>query len=188
MAKTDNKPHALGYWTEKSVFVKACEASHHAGHHGHQAFTPWPVHGLEKKMGLRRSWIGRVVLFMLLFGALCGFLMQLYMLKYDYPINIGGKPYNSWPAFVVITFESGILCGALTNLVVCLFIACRLFPRHDTVLPNDLLTDDTFCLAIPASDEAQFAALETWLVEHGAESTGRFVPQHAEPAGDPAHA
>lgn len=169
----------LGYWTDKEAFVKACEASHHAGHHGHQAFTPWPIHGLEAKMGLGRSWIGRVVLFMLLFGAFCGFMMQWWMMKQDYPINIAGKPYNSWPAFVVITFESGILLGALTNLVVCLLVACRLFPQPNTVLPSDLLTDDTFCLAIPAADQAQLDALEAWLKEHGAESTGRYQPTQA---------
>lgn len=178
MAKHD-KPHALGFWTDKDAFVKACEASHHAGHHGHQAFTPWPIHGLEAKMGLRRSWIGRIVLFMLLFGAFCGFMMQWWMMKQDYPINIAGKPYNSWPAFVVITFESGILCGALTNLVVCLLIACRLFPDAKTKLPSDLLTDDTFCLAIPASAPDQLDILEGWLKDHGAESTQRYLPAPA---------
>jgi len=179
---------ALGYWTDKHAFVKACEASHHAGHHGHQAFTPWPIHGLEKKMGLRRSWIGRPVLFMLLFGAFLGFMMQYWMMKIDYPQIIGGKSYNSWAAYVVITFESGILLGALTNLVVCLFIACRLCPRPDTQLPSDLLTDDTFCLAIPAADGNQLDVLSTWLREHGADSTATFVPPPIAIVAEPAHA
>lgn len=182
------KSYALGYWTDKAAFVEACEASHHAGHHGHQAFTPWPIHGLEKKMGLRRSWIGRPVLFMLLFGAFAGFMMQYWMMKVDYPIIIGGKPYNSWPAYVVITFESGILLGALTNLIVCLIFACRLFPRPDTKLPNDLLTDDTFCLAIPAADTTQLDVLTGWLNEHGAESTQHHVPPVSASTGEPAHA
>ena len=171
------KSYALGYWTEPAVFGDACEASYHAGHTGHHAFTPWAVHGLEKRMGIRRSWIGRPVLFLLLFGAFAGFMMQWWMMKQDWPLSIGGKPYNSWPAFVVISFESGILCGAIGNLLLCLLVACKIIPTTKTVLPDPKLTDDTFCLAIPATDPAELARHEEWLRHHGAERIERHVPQ-----------
>jgi hypothetical protein len=183
-----SKPFALGYWSDPKPFGDACEASFHAGHAGHRAFTPWAVHGLEKRMGIRRSWVGRPVLFMLLFGAFCGFMMQLWMMKYDWPLSIGGKPYNSWPAFVVITFESGILCGALTNLLVCLLVACKIIPTTRIVTPDPKLTDDTFCLAIPVSSTAELAEREEWLKQHGAERVDRYVPAEPAVAGEPAHA
>ena len=139
-------------------------------------------------MGLRRSWIGRPVLFLLLFGAFAGFMMQWWMMKQDWPQSIGGKPYNSWPAFVVITFESGILLGALGNLLICLLLACKILPTTKTVLPDPKLTDDTFCLAIPVANEAALAEREAWLTQHGAERTERIVPAAAIVTGGPAHA
>ncbi|MBA3684334.1 MAG: DUF3341 domain-containing protein [Planctomycetes bacterium] len=169
-------PYVLGYFTEPSVFKKACAASHEAGHHAHEAFTPYPIHGLERLMGIKRSWIGRPVLFMLLFGAFCGFCMQVWMMKYDWPINIAGKPYNSWPAYVVITFESGILLGALSNLAIVLLIACRLLPSTTTQLPTDSLTDDTFCLAVPVTEHGSIQALDEWMKQQGADTVSHYVP------------
>lgn len=179
---------ALGYWTDPKAFADAAEASYHAGHIGHRAFMPWPLHGIEKRMGLRRSWIGRPVLFLLLFGAFAGFMMQWWMMKQDWPLSIGGKPYNSWPAFVVITFESGILLGALGNLLICLLLACKILPTTKTVLPDPKLTDDTFCLAIPVTTPAALAEREAWLTQHGAERVERVVPAAASVNGGPAHA
>jgi hypothetical protein len=182
-----SRSRALGYWTAPRVFGDACEASYHAGHLEHRAFTPWAVHGLERRMGIRRSWIGRPVLFLLLFGAFCGFMMQLWMMKMDWPLSIGGKPYNSWPAYVVITFESGILLGAIGNLLICLLLACRILPTTRTVLPDPRLTDDTFCLAIPAADPAELARHEEWLRQNGAERVDRrFQGENAQ--GEPVHA
>lgn len=169
-------PYVLGYFTDVEAFKQACAASHAAGHKGHEAFTPWPIHGLERLMGIRRSWIGRPVLFMLLFGAFCGFLMQVWMMKEDWPLILAGKPYNSWPAFVVITFESGILMGALTNMAIVLLVACKLLPSAKTVLPSDALTDDTFCLAVPVTEHGSIADLDRWMQEQKAERVEHYLP------------
>ena len=123
-----------------------------AGYKNLDGVMPYPVHGFDADLGLKRSWIGRPVLFMLLSGAFLGFIMQQWMMETDWPIIFAGKPYNSWPAFVVITFEMGILCGALTNFAMCLFVACKMRPRPVTRMLRDDLTDDTFALAIPLQD------------------------------------
>ncbi len=172
-------PFVLGYFKDPDVFREACAASTAAGHHGHEAFTPYPLHGVERLLGLSRSWVGRPVLFMLLFGAFGGFMMQLWMMKYDWPVIIGGKPYNSWPAFVVITFESGILCGALTNMAIVLLVACRLLPSRKTRLPDNALTDDTFCLAVPVTEHGSIDNLHTWMKGRGAERVERHLPDGA---------
>jgi len=173
-------PYVCGFFTDPTVFKRACAASYAAGHRGHQAFTPYPLHGIERLMGIRRSWIGRPVLFMLLFGAFCGFLMQVWMLKYDWPLVIAGKPFNSWPTYVVITFESGILMGALSNLAIVLLVACRILPSTKTTLPLDRLTDDTFCLAVPVTEGRSIAELDGWMTAQGAESTRHYLPPTSE--------
>jgi hypothetical protein len=175
MAKP-SMPFVLGYFSDPKSFKNACAESYRSGHKGHEAFTPYPLHGLDKLMGIRRSWIGRPVLFMLLFGAFCGFMMQLWMLKYDWPVIIAGKPFNSWPAFVVITFESGILCGALSNMAIVLLIACKLLPSVRTRLPIDRLTDDQFCLAVPVTEHGSMDRLQNWMRQQGAENVTLHLP------------
>jgi len=186
MAKRE-RSWVLGYFRDPAAFQAACSASHAAGHHDQQAYTPYPIHGLEKRLGLRRSWIGRPVLFMLLFGAFLGFMMQLWMMKYDWPLIIAGKPFNSWPAFVVITFESGILLGALSNLLICLLIACRLLPATETRLPSPRLTDDTFLLAVPADGNHGLPALDAWMRGQHPDEVVQVVPDLAA-AAEPSHA
>jgi hypothetical protein len=172
----DPMPFVLGYFTDPDVFKQACAASYKARHKGHEAFTPYPLHGLERSMGIKRSWIGRPVLFMLLFGAFCGFMMQLWMLKQDWPLIIAGKPFNSWPAFVVITFESGILASALSNLAIVLLVACKLLPRTGTKLPLDAMSDDTFCLAVPITEHGSVDRLRRWMQDQGANDVHIHMP------------
>ena len=175
----NSMPFVLGYFHDPQIFMKACSASAAAGHHGHEGFTPYPLHGLERALGIKRSWIGRPVLFMLLFGAFCGFMMQYWMMKTDWPIVIGGKPFNSWPAYVVITFESGILAGAITNMALVLLVACRLLPSTKTRLPDDRLTDDEFCLAVPVTEHGSVDGLQRWMKDQGAERIDRYIPDGA---------
>jgi hypothetical protein len=169
-------PFVLGYFTDPDGFKKACAASYQAGHQGHEAFTPYPIHGIEKMMGIKRSWIGRPVLFMLIFGAFLGFMMQLWMLKYDWPVLIGGKPYNSWPAYVVITFESGVLSGSLLNMALVLLVACKLLPSTKTKLPMDRMTDDIFCLAVPVTEHGSVDNLKKWMQDQKADEVKLHIP------------
>ena len=175
-------PFVAGTFKDVDAFVHAAEA---AGPYGRQyrdldAVCPYPVHGLDPRLGIKRSWIGRLVLFVLLTGAFGGFMMQQWMMEVDWPIIIAGKPYNSWPAYVVITFESGILLGALTNMAACLFIACKLLPKKATVVLRKELTDDTFALAIPVEGNASEAELRSFLAEQHAENITLY--RHADKA------
>ena len=87
----------------------ACERVRDAGFTRWDAHTPFPVHGLERAMGLPRSPLPWIVLGMGLTGAALGFILQWWVHAAAYPLVISGKPYFSWPAFIPITFEVSVL-------------------------------------------------------------------------------
>ena len=92
---------------------RACGLVRDAGYTRWDAHTPFPIHGLERAMGLRDSRLGWVVLVMALGGAAAAMAMQWWISVYAYPLVISGKPLFSWQAFVPVTFELAILGGAL---------------------------------------------------------------------------
>lgn len=114
------------------------------------AFTPFPVHGLEKALGLKRSWISKVTLIMGLSGAGLLYFFQVWTSAVDWPLVVGGKPMVSWPAFIPITFEGMVLIGGVST-VVALLVACRL-PRYRQRPLDPRLTDDRFGVFVEATD------------------------------------
>src|ERR671921_1031252 len=89
--------------------VEATKRSYAVGYRKLDAYTPFPVHGLAEAMGRRGIRIPLIVLAGGILGGLGGFLLQTYGAVFDYPINVGGRPLYSWPAFIPITFELMIL-------------------------------------------------------------------------------
>ncbi|MHC5067715.1 MAG: DUF3341 domain-containing protein [Planctomycetota bacterium] len=175
-------PFVAGYFDDPDTWMEAADAARKAGHKDLDGYMPYPVHGFDHNLGYKRSWIGRAVLTMLTIGAISGFFMQWWMMKIDWPQILAGKPYNSWPAFVVITFEGGILAGAITNFLVCLLVACRLLPRAETHVLKDELTDDTFALCIPVDGNGDAASLSAFLAEQGADDIALYVREESAPA------
>ncbi len=95
---------------------KLLEAARRAREHGYErldAFTPFPVEGLAEAVGAADHRLPALVLAGGILGALGGYGMQLYAAAVDYPLDIGGRPLNSWPAFIPITFELTVLIAAL---------------------------------------------------------------------------
>src|SRR6185437_12436471 len=84
------------------------EATRHAYDHGYrmmEAYSPFPVDGLAEALGFHKNRIAACVLIGGMTGGLSGFFMQWYSAVLSYPIDVGGRPFNSWPAFIPITFE-----------------------------------------------------------------------------------
>jgi hypothetical protein len=127
------------------------------------AYTPFPVEGLAEELGFHHSIIPAIVLVGGIIGAVAGAALQYYSAVYDYPFDIGGRPANSWPAFVVIAFELTILIGGLFAVLGMLAINGLPKPHHP--LFNELrferATQDRFFLCIEAVDP-RFDAEQTW--------------------------
>jgi hypothetical protein len=163
----DATPIVAGYYRDQQRFSDACGAATAAGYRP-QAFTPYPVHGLEAKLGIPRSLIGRPVLTVILIGFALGLHLCWYTQAQDWPLNVGGKPYFAWQTFVVVIMEIGLLLGALANMGLALHF-CRLLPDPNTRLINDRITDDTFALVLPLDAGQSAEAMTSWLMQHGAE-------------------
>lgn len=115
-----------------------------------ETYTPFPIHGMEHAMGLKRSWIPWATLVLGISGWCLAFLFQAWTSAVDWPINIGGKPYVSWPAFIPVTFEGMVLIsGVFTTLI--LLAACRL-PNLTKKIFDPRLTDDVFALLVEKMD------------------------------------
>ena len=106
----------LAEFPDRETLLAAARATSAAGYRSIDAYTPLPVEGLSEAIGFRHTRLPWVVFAGAVLGALGGFGMQLYASAVHYPVNIGGRPYNSWPAFIPITFELTIL-GAATFAV-----------------------------------------------------------------------
>lgn len=115
------------------------------------AFTPYPVHGLEKTMNLPPSRITWVCFLFGAFGVFGSLLGQFWVSAIDWPINIGGRPWNSLPAFVPVTFEVMVLLGGLSS-VAAFFLICRLFPGKQNNLPLEGATNSSFLLVLEAAN------------------------------------
>ena len=94
--------------------IDAAKATHEAGYQKIDAYSPFPIEGLADEISQDHHDVQLVVLIGGIVGGLTGYLMQYWMSVVDYPLNIGGKPYHSWPSFIVITFEMTILFAGIS--------------------------------------------------------------------------
>jgi hypothetical protein len=158
-----NMPHVedanlyalVAEFDEVDEIMEAAHAARKAGYKKIDAHTPFPVEGLDQALGMENTRLGWIVLGMGIVGLLVGFGMQWYSNTIFYPLNIGGKPLNSWPNFVVITFEMTVLFSAFTAGL--FMIGRNGLPRlyHPIFnTPNfENATRDKFFLSIEARDE-----------------------------------
>src|ERR1700730_6883756 len=92
--------------------LDAPHRAHGAGYRSVDAFSPFPIEGLADAVGFQRTRLPLVVLCAGIIGGCSGFFLQYYGAAISYPVNVGGRPLNSWPAFVPITFVMTILFAA----------------------------------------------------------------------------
>ncbi len=134
--------------------VAAARRTYEAGYRRINGYSPYPIEELWEAIGFHQTRLPVIVLIGGIVGGLGGFFMQYYLAVFDYPLNVGGKPFNSWPAFIPITFEMTILCAAFAAVLGMLMLNKLPQPYHPVFnAPNfALATRDHFFLVIEAND------------------------------------
>ena len=161
-------PHygILAEFATPADLYHACERVRDAGFTRWDAHSPFPVHGLARAMGIGRSPLPWIVLGMGLTGAALGFVLQWWVHAYAYPLVISGKPYFSWPAYIPITFEVGVLFGALGAVFG--MLGLNRLPMHYHPLFKSKVFER-------ASDDAFFISIESWDPQFDPSATGKLL-------------
>ena len=133
--------------------LAAAEKVRAAGWTHFDMLTPFPVHGMDEAMGQPRSWIPYATGALALTGILLAQGLQNYVMVYDWPMNFGGKPHFSWPAFVPITFELMVLCAAIGSAILAVVAGKKdTVPQPPPMRVTTGATADRFVLWIAGTD------------------------------------
>ena len=156
-------------YTDDDVLIDAVKKVKAEKHHIEEVYTPFPVHGLDKAMGLAPT---RIAITSFIYGCI-GLIVAIWMMNYmmiqDWPQNIGGKPSFSYienmPAFIPIMFELTVFFAAHL-MVITFYLRSRMWPFKKAENPDPRTTDDHFLMEIPVHGNEK--ELETLLKETGA--------------------
>ena len=161
-------PHygLLAEFATPADLYSACEQVRDAGFTRWDAHSPFPIHGLDRAMGLPRSPLPWIVLVMGLIGAALGFGLQWWVHSDAYPLVISGKPYVAWPAYIPITFELGVLFAALGAVLA--ILGLNRLPMHYHPLFRSKVFERV-------TDDAFFISIESWDPRFDASATGKLL-------------
>ena len=145
------------------TLLRAAERASQQGFKRMDAYTPFPIEGLAEALGIGPTRVPLIVLIGGIIGCLGGFFLQYWLAVIDYPLNVGGRPLNSWPAFIPVTFEMTILFAALAAFLGVLALNGLPMPYHPVfnVEQFELASRNRFFLCIEARDP-NFDRDATW--------------------------
>jgi hypothetical protein len=153
----ETKPKLYGLMAEfdsPTDVVEAARATYDAGYRRINAYSPYPIEELSEAIGFHSTRLPLIVLIGGIIGGLIGYGLQYYVAVIDYPINVGGRPFHSWPSFIPITFEMTILFAALSAVFGMLALNKLPQPYHPVFNAERfaLASRDRFFLVIEAND------------------------------------
>lgn len=156
---------------DDDVLLSGVKQVREKGFQVQEVYSPFPIHGLDKAMGLAETRIGTVAFFYGVLGLTTAILMTYGMMIVDWPMNIGGKPSFSWgenmPAFVPIMFELTVFFAAHL-MVWTFFFRNGIFPGRKPMNPDPRTTDDKFLMEVLAPVDADPEEITSLLKEAGA--------------------
>jgi len=152
----------MAEFEDPNQLVAAAHRAREAGYRRMDAYSPLPIEELHEAIGFHDTRLPMIVLIGGIVGCLAGFLLQVWVSTTAYPINIGGRPFDSWPAFIPVTFECTILGAALSAVLGMLALNGLPQPYHPVfnVARFALASRNRFFLCIEARDK-QFDLAET---------------------------
>lgn len=152
----------MAEFTTPEAVLTAAERAHGEGFRRMDAYTPFPVEGLAEAIGFTRNRMPLIVLIGGLVGGIGAYFMMWYSATIHYPINVGGRPLHSWPAFIPITFELTVLGASFAAVLGMLGLNGLPMPHHPVFnAPNFALASrNRFFLCIQ-SDDPKFDVVRT---------------------------
>jgi len=153
----------LAEFEDPQRLVEASRKAHAEGYRKMDAYSPFPIEELHEAIGFHHTRLPLIVLIGGITGCFSGYALQYWTSVIDYPLNVGGKPLHSWPAFVPITFELTVLFAAIAAVLGMLALNGLPHPYHPLfAVPRfALATNDRFFLCIE-SDDPKFDREKTW--------------------------
>jgi Protein of unknown function (DUF3341) len=144
----------MAEFADADSLVAAARRAFGEGFRRMDAYSPFPVEGLSEAIGFHRTRVPLIVLIGGLIGCVGGFFLQYWVAAIDYPINVGGRPLNSWPSFIPVTFELTVLIAALSAFLGVLALNRLPMPYHPVfnVERFELASRSRFFLCIESSD------------------------------------
>jgi ActD protein len=153
----------MAEFEEPEQLLEAARAAYGAGYRKMDAYSPMPVEGLAEAIGFTRNWVSAVVLAFGLAGCVGGFGLLYWITMIAYPMNVGGRPFNSWPTYIPVTFECTVLLAALSAVIGMLAMNKLPMPYHPVFNVKSFAqraSIDRFFLCIEAADP-QFDPIQT---------------------------
>ena len=158
----------IGIFQDVNDVLSVTRAVRKQGYRILDIYAPYAVHGLDKAMGLEPSRLPWICFVLGLIGAAAKVWFEYWTTASDWPLNVGGKPWNSLPAFVPITFEVMVLFAG-DSTVNAFFLVSRLYPGRRTTAVIPGVTNDRFALVLEESDAAfEPGEVRSLLERHGA--------------------
>lgn len=144
----------IAEFTNVTALVRAIEEARKAGYRDMDAYTPYPVEEVSEALGHHRSILPLLVLVGGILGAAGGFALQYWTSVIDYPLNVGGRPYNSYISFIPVVFECTILVASFVTVFGMLALNGLPRPHHPIFNANNfaLASRDRFFLCVEATD------------------------------------
>lgn len=164
------KKFAVGCYTDEAVLFPAVKKVRESGYKLHDVYTPFPVHGLDTEMGLKESDLHIAGFIFGITGTATALGFMTWIFTSDWPVNFGGKPFFSLPAFIPITFELTVLFAAVGMVLTYCYVN-QIMPGVKKHIFHPRQTDDLFVVAIEVTDPAAELEIVEFLKSTGAVET-----------------